>query len=129
MSAEKKSTAGAYAQLARISNLPTCATNVMVGAALGSVGQTFPWPTVVVLSLAIGLFYVAGMAMNDVFDLKFDRTENPHRPIPQGRLTQAEASRFVAVSIVLGLGISAVFGWTVFGLALALIAGIVVSRW
>jgi 4-hydroxybenzoate polyprenyltransferase len=39
--------------------------------------------------LALSLFYVAGMYLNDAFDRDFDRDFRPERPIPSGHATAA----------------------------------------
>jgi hypothetical protein len=80
-------------RLGRVSNLPTVWTNVLAGVVLSgappSLGITL------VLMLALSLFYVAGMYLNDAFDAGFDRVHRPGRPIPAGE---------VAASTVYGIG-------------------------
>lgn len=89
------SRARAHLSLARISNSPTVVSNALAGAALaGAFGVTFSaaslW-TLVLLSLAMVLFYTAGMYLNDLFDLERDRQERPERPLPSGAVSQREA--------------------------------------
>ena len=93
-----------YAELGRISNLPTCMTNVLVGCAIGAGGGAFDLPTVFGISLAIALFYVAGMALNDVADLEVDRIERPQRPIPSGRINRRSAGVFAGATTRMILG-------------------------
>ena len=47
-----------YAELARISNLPTCISNVLVGCAIGAAASTsaVDWGTIVGICVAISLF-------------------------------------------------------------------------
>jgi 4-hydroxybenzoate polyprenyltransferase len=94
----------AYAELARVSNLPTCISNSLVGCALGARGPLFPWSDVLPVAAGICLLYVAGMVMNDIFDRRSDWLERPERPIPSGRVSLLEAWSFAAMTIVLGLG-------------------------
>jgi len=86
-----------YAALTRISNLPTCWTNVLTGAAIGSIAASKPLAAVpaVLLSLIISLFYMAGMALNDLIDLNIDRKERPDRPIASGRISPRAALIFI----------------------------------
>ena len=56
--------------LARISNTPTIFTNVLVGSFLGG-NMTINFQ-VFIISLAMFLFYWAGMYLNDLFDIKID---------------------------------------------------------
>lgn len=119
----------AYLKLGRVSNLPTVLTNVMAGAclagALPSLGDLAPaW-------IAVSLFYLAGMFLNDAFDLEFDRRHRPERPIPSGELSRSEV--IVAGLFLLLMGaVVAVFwsirhgGWEIGtgGAAIVLIAAI-----
>jgi 4-hydroxybenzoate polyprenyltransferase len=118
-------TIGAYAELARISNLPTCATNVLTGCALAARGEPMHWPRAAALTAAIMLMYVAGMAFNDLCDLEVDQDERPGRPLPSGRVTVRGAERFVWVCMSLGWGIVAVLGLMSFAMASALVVTIV----
>lgn len=94
-----------YAALTRISNLPTCWTNVLTGCALGSATGALEARPVVTLSLVISLFYVAGMALNDLVDLPWDKTRRPQRPIAAGRISPKAALIFVVASFAAGLGL------------------------
>lgn len=74
-------------RLGRVSNLPTIWSNVVAGIVLagGSVdGARTPF-----VLLALSLFYVAGMYLNDAFDRDFDYSFRPDRPIPAGQVTAA----------------------------------------
>jgi len=72
-------------RLGRISNLPTVWTNTLVGVTLaGSVSLD---PRVLVLLVALSLFYIGGMFLNDAFDREFDARTRPDRPIPAGQVT------------------------------------------
>ena len=56
-------------RLGRVSNLPTVWTNVIAGAALATL--EIPWKAVVPVALAASLLYVAGMFLNDAFDVRW----------------------------------------------------------
>lgn len=76
-----------YAQLIRLSNLPTCLTNVLTGAAIG---MQFQQPTVAKLAalvIAICCYYSGGMILNDLCDLKYDQSNQPERPIVSGNIS------------------------------------------
>ena len=79
----------AYAELARISNLPTCLSNVLVGCAIGAAAgrAVLGVGTVAGLAVGIALLYIAGMALNGAADIEVDRAERPQRPIPSGRIS------------------------------------------
>ena len=86
-----------YAALTRISNLPTCWTNVLTGSVIGSMAASSPLAIlpVVVLSIIISLFYMAGMALNDLVDLKIDQQQRSDRPIASGRISPRSALIFI----------------------------------
>src|SRR5262245_20595029 len=71
--------------LGRVSNLPTVWTNVLTGAVLAG-GAWHDGRTGLVL-VAMSLFYVGGMYLNDYFDRAIDARERPGRPIPAGDIT------------------------------------------
>jgi 4-hydroxybenzoate polyprenyltransferase len=71
-----------YLRLGRVSNLPTVWTNVAAGAVLS--GMPLYAGTMAAVLLAMSLFYVGGMYLNDAFDREIDARERPERPIPSG---------------------------------------------
>jgi hypothetical protein len=95
-------------RLGRVSNLPTVWTNVLAGMVLS--GAPVAAGPAVLLMVALSLFYVAGMFLNDAFDREFDRRDRPDRPIPASEATAA---------MVFACG----FGLLACGWALLLLAG------
>ncbi len=91
-----------YLKLGRVSNLPTVWTNVTAGIALG--GGSFERASVVRLAVALSLFYVGGMFLNDAFDREIDARERPERPIPSGQIDAREVFTVGFVLLVCGLG-------------------------
>jgi UbiA prenyltransferase family len=118
-------------RLGRISNLPTVWTNVLVGVMLA--GGSLADPRLALLMLALSLFYVGGMFLNDAFDRDFDAKHRPDRPIPSGQASAREV--FIAGFGLLALGMAGVAlashepegapGWTALASAAALAAAIV----
>ncbi|MGD8863235.1 MAG: UbiA family prenyltransferase [Myxococcales bacterium] len=98
-------------RLGRVSNLPTTWTNVLAGLSLAGVSPGLDLG--LGLALAISLFYVGGMYLNDAFDREIDAVERPERPIPSGQ---------VSAATVFGLG----FG--MLGGGVALVAGLAFLR-
>ncbi len=114
-------------RLGRVSNLPTLWTNVLAGTVLA--GST-PAPVQLgLLLLAVSLFYMAGMYLNDAFDRHFDAAAYPQRPIPSGAVTAGTVFTmgFLGLGagelllIVVGYGIDGGLGWppVIAGLSLA----------
>jgi 4-hydroxybenzoate polyprenyltransferase len=104
-------------RLGRISNLPTVWTNVLAGAVLS--GAKIKPVTVFILLLALSLFYIAGMYLNDAFDQEFDRVAYPQRPIPSCDILARTVfiigflglTTGLLILIVLGFGMEDGFGW------------------
>lgn len=108
----------AWAELARISNLPTVWTNVLTGAALaaagasaaGGVAPTFEpqqslqlaWRALPAMA-AISMLYIAGMMLNDLADLRIDLKERPGRPLPSGRIKPAAALLAIVLLLLAGM--------------------------
>lgn len=114
-----------YLQLARISNLPTVFSNVLVGAALAAGAGPLHWAMVVLATVVASLFYVGGMALNDLVDRDIDAVERPRRPIPSGALSVKEVTRFTFICFGGGLILTLVFAPWARHFALGLIGAIV----
>jgi 4-hydroxybenzoate polyprenyltransferase len=91
-----------YAQLVRLPNVFTALADICLGA-LASGALPDRWPVVVLLLLASGCLYSAGMVWNDYFDVEQDRLERPFRPIPSGRVTPAAAGRLGTLLLAAGI--------------------------
>ena len=76
--------------LLRVSNLPTTWTNVLAGALL--CGVSVEPGGVLLLVFSISCFYVGGMALNDLWDRRWDGVHRPERPIPSGQISVAMAT-------------------------------------
>ncbi|MDZ4830893.1 MAG: UbiA family prenyltransferase [Phycisphaerae bacterium] len=117
----------AYLELARLSNAPTVVSNTLAGAGCAAFALPGAIPTnrIAIAALASVALYVAGMALNDLFDRAIDATERPHRPIPSGRVTSRGAATFVTLLLLGGLGLLALLGLPSLVAGLALVACIV----
>jgi 4-hydroxybenzoate polyprenyltransferase len=117
------SSASAWLKLARVSNTPTVVSDTIAGAVLASVVAEVS--TVVLVAVAMALFYTAGMILNDVMDLAVDRRERPERPLPSGAVSREAAIAAVAALFAIGLALLAVEGVEPFLAGLGLVALIV----
>lgn len=114
-------------RLGRVSNLPTIWTNILAAAVLS--GATITPLPLALLVLALSLFYVAGMYLNDAFDREFDTVAYPGRPIPSGAVSAQTVFTIgflglatgELVLIFLGYGVAEGHGWppAIVGLCLA----------
>ena len=98
----RSATFRSYAELLRVSNLPTVLSNVLTGCALGAGVAQLPWQIVTLCSLAVALLYSGGMALNDATDAESDRMKRPERPIPSGRVSRKAAYRVVLLTLTGG---------------------------
>jgi 4-hydroxybenzoate polyprenyltransferase len=64
------------------------------------------------LMVALSLFYVAGMYLNDAYDAEIDARERPERPIPSGQVSAETV--FTAGFAMMALGL-ALLAWTGYG--------------
>jgi 4-hydroxybenzoate polyprenyltransferase len=110
-------------RLGRVSNLPTVCSNVLAGTVLAGANWS-DWRFVTVL-VAMILFYVGGMYLNDYFDRAIDAQERPGRPIPSGAMSATAVAAIGFGSLAAGVLASATTGASASVFALLLAAAIV----
>jgi hypothetical protein len=98
-----------YLQLVRLPAVFTAMADVFLGFLLTHASLA-PVGTFVLLLVASSSLYLAGMALNDVFDRERDAVERPGRPIPSGRVTVRAAVILASVLMLVGVGAAAVVG-------------------
>ncbi len=113
-------------RLGRVSNLPTVWTNALAGAVLAGGA---PLPALVLAMLALSLFYVGGMWLNDAFDAEIDGRERPSRPIPAGEIAQCTVFRVGYLMLGLGVILAAALGPAAGIAGLALAGTVVLYDW
>lgn len=99
---------GNYLELMRLPNVFTAMADVTMGFLFVQAAdwQWQPWQdtwTLGLLLLASSLLYIAGVVLNDVFDLEVDRRERPERPLPSGRVPLVAARVIGWKLLVLGV--------------------------
>ena len=87
-------------RLGRVSNLPTVWSNVM--AALALAGGA-PFRVMLAAAIAMSLFYVGGMYLNDAFDRDIDARERGSRPIPSGEVSANAVFAFGFTALAAGV--------------------------
>lgn len=92
-----------HLSLARVSNLPTTWSNVLCAFLLAG---GFSWSGFLGGIVAISLFYVAGMYLNDWRDADYDREHRPERPIPAREISRKAVFLCAASYFLVALGIS-----------------------
>ena len=100
----------ALLESARVSNLPTVWTNVLVGiAAAGSAWGGDPpvpiWPIPIALG-SLSLLYIGGMLLNDAADAAWDAEHGKRRPITEGRISRRSVLVWAVSTLVIGASIA-----------------------
>jgi len=113
----------AWLTLARISNSPTVASNVLAGAAIA--GVLAPNTGVGLLVVAMVLFYTAGMLLNDICDYGWDVRHRPDRPLVAGVVSRSAVMGVTVVLFAVGAALLWLVGPAAFVSGLVLIGLIV----
>ncbi|MEC5292274.1 UbiA family prenyltransferase [Aurantimonas sp. C2-6-R+9] len=119
-------TATTILRLGRVSNLPTVWTNALAGAVLAGGAGTAQLLTAM---LALSLFYVGGMWLNDAFDAEIDAGERAGRPIPQGEISRRTVFQVGFTLLAAGILASLFIGPTAALVGVALAGAVVLYDW
>jgi len=109
----------AYAQLVRLPNVFTAWADILMGFLFTReifVGQPValePIGLFATLLAGSSMLYMAGMVLNDVFDLDVDRRERPDRPLPSQRIAVPVANAIGWLLLIGGVSC----GWVASALA------------
>ncbi len=113
-------------KLGRVSNLPTVWTNALAGLVLA--GQA-TLALYLVVALALSLFYLGGMWLNDAFDAEIDARERANRPIPMGEIGVKTVFGVGFALLVAGILVSFTLGATPGLMGIGLAIAVVVYDW
>src|ERR1051326_4080021 len=103
-----------YAQLLRIPNVFTAFADILMGTLAAHTLQSQPISALLLL-LASGCLYCAGMVWNEYFDFEIDRKERPFRPLPSGKISQRQARGICVGLLAVGMACAALAGWSADG--------------
>ena len=120
-----------WLKLGRVSNLPTVWSNGLAGWALS--GAALPGAAemggLALLLVALSLFYVGGMYLNDAFDARVDARERAERPIPMGEVGRGTVFTLGFAMLALGALIAFALGVGAGLAGLALAGTVVLYDW
>lgn len=119
---DSPSTLQTYLELLRLPNVFTAVADVAMGFFFVQASWAFDqqsrppsllpvgaWTLGLVIAASASL-YLAGMVLNDLFDVELDRDEQPYRPLPSGRISLASARllgwNLLSVGVILAAGAS-----------------------
>lgn len=112
-----------YLQLVRLPNVFTALADILLGWLAVDPERTH-LPGLVGLLAASACLYMAGMVLNDFFDVDQDRRERPFRPLPSGRVSRRAAGMLGAALLVAGTLAAALVSGTSLAVALGLVSAI-----
>ncbi|MGD1839028.1 MAG: UbiA family prenyltransferase, partial [Nitrososphaeraceae archaeon] len=95
-----------YFTLIRVPNLFTVISNILVGYFLVVATYDTDIYQLFYLILVSIFLYIGGVVMNDLFDIKLDKSERPERPLPSNQIKKKNAIIICIVSISMSLFIS-----------------------
>jgi len=84
---------GSIWRLVRLPNVFTALADVALGYLFVTQGTAVNIPLFLLLLGSSACLYMAGMVLNDVFDVEQDTRERPHRPIPSGAISLGVAQQ------------------------------------
>lgn len=115
----------------RVANLPSVASNVILGCGLGLFTRDYyQSPPVFVLPVLVGcLMYLGGCFLNDWNDRHWDAERKPERAIPSGRLSARLLLILAGVCFVAGLSLSLLLGTVPCWITLVIFGFIALYAW
>jgi 4-hydroxybenzoate polyprenyltransferase len=104
----------AYLRFIRFPGVFTAFADALAGffIAHGAVSGALPDGNLVTVLVAVGCFYLGGMAWNDLFDVEEDALRRPERPLPAGEVKMTGgyllATTLIGAALMLTMTVSAV---------------------
>ncbi len=90
-----------YMRLFRLPNVFTAFADIAMGYCFVR-GAERPDGSLAGLLIASGAIYIAGMVLNDVYDVEVDRIERPRRPLPSGAIELGWARKLGYILLAIG---------------------------
>jgi len=113
-----------YLRLIRLPNVFTTPSNILAGyfAAVTTTTTAAEVDGVHLIALMVssGLLYIAGIVLNDYFDIEIDKKERPSRPLPSGKISKGYALTIAIVALLIANTIALVVGPLSLAISLAL---------
>jgi 4-hydroxybenzoate polyprenyltransferase len=88
-----------YLLLVRLPNAFTAPTNVLAGYFAATPPAEASGGHLAALMVSSGLLYIAGIALNDYFDIEIDKRERPSRPLPSGNVPKKHAMAIALIAL------------------------------
>jgi len=88
-----------YLLLVRLPNVFTTPSNILVGYLATTPPAEANGFHLAALMVSSGLLYIAGIVLNDYFDVEVDRRERPSRPLPSGSMSKERAMSIALIAL------------------------------
>ena len=115
-----------YLLLIRLPNVFTTPSNILAGYfAATFIATEADGAHLVALMVSSGFLYIAGIVLNDYFDIEIDKRERPSRPLPSGKIAKGHALAIAIVALLIANTIALVASPTSLAISLALTVAII----
>jgi len=114
-----------YLLLIRLPNIFTTPSNILAGYFAAVTVAQADSVHLAALMVSSGLLYVAGIVLNDYFDIEIDKRERPSRPLPSGNISKRHALVIAVVALLIANAVAFVLGPMSLAVSLALTAAII----
>ena len=111
-----------YLRLARIANVFTIVSNILLGYLFFTPISNFDHFIIVKLISISAFLYIGGMVLNDYFDINIDKKERPWRPLSSNKITKKNALVIILFSFSYSLIFSFIMGSNTFVITLIMIS-------
>lgn len=88
-----------YLLLVRLPNIFTTPSNILVGYLATTPPAEANGFHLAALMVSSGLLYIAGIVLNDYFDVEVDRRERPSRPLASGSISKERAMSIALIAL------------------------------
>ena len=85
--------------MVRLPNVFTTPSNILVGYLATTPPAEANGFHLAALMVSSGLLYIAGVVLNDYFDVEVDRRERPSRPLPSGSISKERAMSIALIAL------------------------------
>jgi 4-hydroxybenzoate polyprenyltransferase len=114
-----------YLLLIRLPNVFTTPSNILAGYFAAVTVTEANSGDLVPLMISSGLLYVAGIVLNDYFDIEIDKKERPSRPLASGTISKRHALALAIVALLIANTMALIVGLMSLAVSLALTVAII----
>ena len=114
-----------YLLLIRLPNVFTTPSNILAGYFAAVAVAEADGVHLIALMISSGLLYIAGIILNDYFDIEIDKRERPRRPLPSGNISKTRALAIAIIALLIANAIALILSPVSLAVSLALTLAII----